>query len=436
VTQSTNFVIIIADDLGWGDVGCFGADDIETPNLDRIAADGAQLRQWYGGSPVCSASRASLMTGRFCWRAGVPGNVPADWDASGLSRQTPTLAELLRDRGYATAMSGKWHLGQAEGERPHDRGFDDWFGFLHGCIDYYSHTFYWLMAGAKLPPRHDLYDNGVEVHANGRYFTDLIAERAVSQIAAAARNHKPFFLYLPFNAPHYPMQAPPEAMARFAHLPTDRQATAALIWEYDKAIGRVLDALDAHGLGETTCVLATGDHGPSREDRNWPDGRTDELYRGGSTGGLRGAKFSVFEGGVRVPTVMRWPGVVEPGSIIETPMGHVDLVPTLLQHVTGGVPAELDVDGVDVKAALTGEASELDRPRGLCWTLGRQRAVRDGRWKLVENGRDLDPRDGEGEPGLRLYDLRDDPGEKNDRSAEHPDMIDALRRKLADASSE
>jgi len=436
MTDRTNFIIIIADDLGWGDVGCFGADDMQTPNLDRIAASGAQLRQWYGGSPVCSASRASLMTGRFCWRADVPTNISAKWDAAGLSHETPTLPELLKQRGYATAMSGKWHLGQREGDRPHDRGFDDWFGFLHGCIDYYSHTFYWLMAGAGLPPRHDLYDNGVEVFANGRYFIDLMTERAVSQIATAARDDKPFFLYLPFNAPHYPMQAPPETMQRFAHLPHDRQVTAALVWEYDKAIGRVLDALDAHGLADTTCVLATGDHGPSRENRNWPDGRTDELYRGGSTGGLRGAKFSVFEGGIRVPTVIRWPGVVQPGSVIETPMGHVDLVPTILEPIGSGVSESLDVDGVNIINVLTGRSDAIDRPRGLCWMLGEQKAVRHGRWKAIKNGRDVDPNDGEGEPGWRLYDIEADPAEKTDRSADEPDTMNHLRTLIDNATSE
>lgn len=410
-----NFLIFLGDDQGYGDVGCYGGHDLQTPSLDRLAAEGVRSTQWYGGSPVCSASRASLLTGCYPQHVGVAGNVAGDWDAPGLRADLPTLPELLRKAGYQTYMSGKWHLGQGEGKRPHQRGFDDWFGFLHGCVDYYSHIFYWLMGGSKHHPRHDLWHNGEEIYHNGQYVTDLIAEHAIGYLRRAKADGRPFFLYVPFNAPHYPMHAPAAAIDRFPHLEEARRLTAALLWTYDRAIGRILAELDHLGLARETCVFASSDHGPSREARNWPDGR-EEPFSGGSTGGLRGEKFSLFEGGIRLPAIWRWPGVIPAGTASDAVLHHMDLAPTFLR--AAGVEPPAHLDGHDARDTLTGGAPP--NRAALCWAFGKQRAIRRGDWKLT--CRDADAH--------FLADLAADPAERYDLSAEHPDLVCELAAAL------
>ncbi len=432
MSDQPNYLIVLTDDQGYGDGGCYGADDLRTPHFDRLAASACRFTNWYGGAAVCSASRASLMTGRFCWDVNVPANISPRYDTPGMDTNVTTLPEHLRSAGYLTYMSGKWHLGQREGERPHERGFDHWFGFLHGCIDYYSHIFYWLLAGGS-PPRHDLYLDGEEIYRNGEYFTDLLADHAIAYMKQAHAAGKPFLLYVPFNNPHYPMHAPPDVVARFDHLPEDRKWFAAMMYTCDRALGRILDALDDLGLADNTVVFASADHGPSRENRNWPDGRTDEVFRGGSTGGLRGAKFSLFEGGIRLPALLRWPGVTTPGSTCDAVCHHADLLPTLAD-ASGVNPADSALVGGDIRPVVTGHADHVERKADLCWMAGEQRAVRRGPWKLIENGKDLDPQDGEGEPGFRLYHLDDDPAERHDRLADEPDLVRDLTHTLDEAT--
>jgi len=426
MARQPNFLIVLTDDQGYGDAGCYGGGDLQTPHFDRLAASGCRFTQWYGGAPVCSASRASLMSGRFPWQVGVPGNVPADQDATGLDTTVPTLPEHLKRAGYQTFMSGKWHLGQRDGERPHQRGFDHWFGFLHGCIDYYSHIFYWLMGGANLPPRHDLYLDGEEIYRNGEYFTDLVADHAIAYLKQAAATDEPFFLYVPFNNPHYPMHAPADVVERFADLPEDRKWFAAMMYTYDRALGRILDALEELSLTDDTIVFASSDHGPSREPRNWPDGRTDAVYQGGSTGGLRGHKFSCFEGGIRLPALLRWPGVTEPGQTCDAIGHHADLLPTFTRAAGFDVndPA---LAGGDLRPVLTGQQTNVDRPGPLCWSFANQRALRAGPWKLIENAAAVDSND---EPGLRLYHLNDDPAETRDQTPAQTDRVAELSRQL------
>ena len=412
-TSRPNFVIMLADDQGFGDVGYNGGDDLQTPAQDRLAREGARCSQWYSGAPLCSPSRACLMTGLVPPQAGVARNIPAANDAVGLRRDVQTLPEALRDAGYQTLMSGKWHLGQAPGSLPHERGFDDWFGFLHGCIDYYSHIFYWLMAGGKGDaPRHDLWDNGREVFANGRYVMDLIVDRAIAQLQRAKDDGRPFLLYVPMNAPHYPMHAPPEAMQRFAHLDEARQLTAALVWVFDQAVGRILDELDRLGLADNTCLFVSSDHGPSRETRNWPDGR-NEPFPGGSSGGLRGHKSQFYEGGLRVPAVWRWPGVTTPGSVVEMPLHHQDVMPTLL--AAAGTSAKHDIAGLDLQGILAGKSEQRTQP--LVWADHKQFAIRQQDWKLI-----VKP---DGEP--ELFHLADDPAEAHNLASAEPARVDQLK---------
>jgi arylsulfatase A-like enzyme len=320
-----NVIVFMTDDQGYGDLSCMGATDFRTPRLDRLAVDGARFTDWYSNSPVCSPSRAALLTGRYPGNAGVRSILQGHRTATGLPPSTPTLANHLANNGYQTSMTGKWHLGMADESRPHNQGFENWYGFLAGCIDFYSHIFYW---GPRNPdtvrnPTHDLWENNEEIWQNGEYFTTAIKDRAVSEVRRMAASDEPFFLYVPFNAPHYPMHAPQEYMDRFAHLPWDRQVMAAMISAVDDGIGEIMDEVERSGQTENTLTFFVSDNGPSRESRNWLDGTMDPYY-GGTSGGLKGHKFSLFEGGVRVPGIMHWPGHIPAGQVIDTPSHRPD----------------------------------------------------------------------------------------------------------------
>lgn len=413
-----NFVVFYTDDHGYGDLGCMGAADLKTPHLDALAASGALLTEWYSNSPVCSPSRASLLTGRYPYRAGVRSILGGHRQATGLPPSVPTLASALKPLGYRTAIVGKWHLGVAEEYRPHHHGFDEWYGFLAGCIDYYSHIFYW--GGGD--PVHDLWDGGAEVWENGRYFTESIAERAVDYIDRTAPTGEPFFLYVPFNAPHYPMHAPARYLDRFSDLPPERRIMAAMLAAVDDAVGEVVAALERHGLRENTCIYFQSDNGPSRETRNWLDG-TATPYHGGTAGPLKGHKFSLFEGGVRVPAMLSWPARVPAGQVIGEPGAAMDLFPTLLAAASGD-PAAYQLDGRDALPLLAeGAASPHE---SLYWEMGEQTAVRRGPWKLVLNGQLVE----EEAPiaPVHLANLEDDPGETRNLADEQPALTDELRR--------
>ncbi len=419
-TPSPNVVIIYADDLGWGDAGCFGADDVETPALDRLCASGVRLPQWYSNSPVCSPSRASLLTGRYPAHAGVESILGGSRRTRGLPQQE-TLASRLRDRGYRTGIFGKWHLGVTREYSPMNFGFDESFGFRAGCVDYYSHIFYW----GDHNPVHDLWDGDDEVWHNGEYLTTVIGDRACDFIGRNAE--QPFFCYVPFNAPHYPMHAPAEYMDRFAHLPEDRQTMAAMIAAMDDAIGQIIDTLDEHGLRENTLVFVSSDNGPSEESRNWLDGE-EVSYKGGSTGGLRGSKGSVFEGGVRVPAILSWPAQLPAGVDLPDVGIMIDVLPTVLEAVDGK-PAELDdVDGRSLLAGLVSPDSAGVGERAIFWTHDGQWSVRRGRFKLVYHAQE-----GMTPPSVverALFDLDEDRAETCDVADRFPDVAASLDGEL------
>ncbi|GAB3798836.1 hypothetical protein GCM10028798_11520 [Humibacter antri] len=427
-----NIVIVYADDLGYGDVGCFGSTDIRTPHLDRLAARGVRLTNWYSNSPVCSPSRAALLTGKHPVHAGVQEILGGKRGTTGLPQQE-TLASLLKARGYATGIFGKWHLGVADGFTPLDRGFDRHFGFRAGCVDYYSHIFYW---GQGVDPVHDLWDGRREVWDNGRYLTEVIAEKAVEFIEENAG--RPFLCYVPFNAPHYPMHAPREYVDRFHELPDDRRIMAAMVSAMDDGVGRILDALEARGLDDDTIVFFSSDNGPSTETRNWLNGE-EISYQGGSTGGLRGRKGSLFEGGIRVPAILSWPAGIRARGDVDDPAAMMDLLPTVMAACDAEPPG--DIDGRDLMPLLTraevphGSASvsrtvngDGAAERSLFWEYGPQLAVRRGDWKLV-----LSPREHLGGGFVRdrmLVNLADDPGETTDRAHEHPQLAAELDDEL------
>ncbi|SDS28187.1 sulfatase-like hydrolase/transferase [Microlunatus soli] len=377
--ERPHLIVIYTDDLGYGDVGFLGPSDIATPHLDALAAGGATMRRWYSNSPVCSPSRAALLTGCHPSRAGVDHILGAPRGRDGLPPQ-PTLASRLADAGYATSMVGKWHLGTSESSSPRALGFGSFFGFLAGCVDYYSHIMYW----GDHHPIHDLWTGTQETWRNGEYLTTMITDAAVQVIDEVADD--PMFLFVSYNAPHYPLHAPQEYVDRNAHLPEDRRMIAAMMSAVDDGVGEIVAALERQGIRDNTIILFSSDNGPSAEERNWLNGE-EIAFAGGSAGGLRGHKGSLYEGGIRMPTLWSWPARITPGTQITTCCQMSDVLPTVLD-AAGIPPADQHVvDGSSVLDLLTGTKSEPE-DRLLYWEYDGQTAVSDGTWKLVRNVRE------------------------------------------------
>ncbi|WP_427896439.1 sulfatase-like hydrolase/transferase [Kribbella sp. GL6] len=407
---------MLAGDLGWGDLGCYGSPEIRTPHLDALAARGVRMTDWYSNSPVCSPSRAALLTGRHPAHAGVEAILGAARDTHGLPPQE-TVASALSGAGWRTAIFGKWHLGVDAASAPLRFGFGEHFGFRAGCVDYYSHIMYWGVRN----PLHDLWSGDEEVWCNGEYLTDLITDRAVSFISAV---DDPFLCYVAYNAPHYPMHAPADAMAQYSHLPWDRQVMAAMITRVDDGVGRIVAALEETGRLDDTIIFFSSDNGPSAEDRNWLGGE-EIAYAGGSAGGLRGHKGSLYEGGIRVPGIWSWPAGLPAGVECSEPAAMMDVLPTVL--AAADVPLPPAVDGTDLLPLLVeGTVPE----RTLAWEYAGQQAIRRGAWKLLTN-----PSDRLGTPttpGTHLYNLADDPSESHDLATTHADVLaDLLHAQVA-----
>lgn len=411
--RKPNFIIILTDDQGYGDLSCMGNTDFQTPHIDALAEKGARFTNWYSNSPVCSPSRASLLTGRYPGHAGVRAILAGHRRATGITNAAPTIASAVRECGYKTALVGKWHLGLQEQSRPNQNGFDSFYGFMAGCVDYYSHIFYWSMADGHTNPTHDLWENDREIYDNGKYFTELVSERAVETIRTFGDD--PFLLYVAYNAPHYPMHAPQKYIDRFPELPPDRRIMAAMLSAVDDGVGQIVDELKRRGLEDDTVIFFQSDNGPSRESRNWMDGRSDPYY-GGLPGGLKGHKFSLFEGGIRVPGIFCWPGHIPAGQVIDEPCAAMDVFPTFLK-LAGGDPSRYELDGQDIMPVLTeGASSPHD---ALYWEMEDQTALREGNYKLVLNGR-LVEEETPKEP-VFLADLSTDPGETENLAAKMPE---------------
>ncbi|MCX7819394.1 MAG: sulfatase-like hydrolase/transferase [Kiritimatiellae bacterium] len=405
-----NVLLILSDDQGVGDVAGYGATDLETPALDRLALEGARFERFYAAAPVCSPSRASVLTGRWPRRAGVPANVSSQRGRAGMPGDELTLAEVFRSAGYRTAHLGKWHLGYTPDTMPNAQGFDVSVGHMGGCIDNWSHFFYW-----EGPNRHDLHRDGAEILRDGRFFPDLIVDEAEA-LLRSWRDH-PWFLYVAFNLPHYPYQPDERWLRRYAQLPYPRNLYAAVVSTMDERIGRLLNRLDELGLARSTIVVFQSDNGHSREER--------AHFGGGSAGQHRGAKFSLFEGGIRVPAIVRWPGRVPAGRVIAAPAHAVDWLPTLAELAGVPLPARR-LDGVSLAAVLCGE--QPPPTRVLHFEHGEQWAVIEGEWKLIANPHDT----GEVPPvrleGLWLFNLGSDPAERQNLAARQPELVARLRR--------
>jgi arylsulfatase A len=406
-----NVIVIMTDDQGTMDLGAAGATDIETPHLDALARRGVRFSQFYAAAPVCSPSRAGLLTGRHPCRAGMPSNASAQAGEPGMPAREITIAEMLRSAGYATGHVGKWHLGFSTETMPLGQGFDFSFGHMGGCIDNYSHFVYW---GG--PNRHDLFRDGREVHAPGRFFGDLMVEEASGFLE---RNRdRPFFLYFAINAPHYPYQGHPKWLARYSALKQPRNLYAAFLSTMDERIGGLMQKVDSLGLRERTIVIVQSDHGHSTEER--------AFWGGGSAGIYRGAKFSVFEGGIRVPAIMSWPGHLPQNEVRAQVAYGCDWLPTIAELCGAKLPA-VSLDGKSL-AALCKDAKAPSPHDVLHWQIGTSWAVREGDWKLLFDVNDTTERSpGTVIPGEFLVNLKADPSEKTNLATVNPGIVARLK---------
>ena len=368
-----NFVFIVADDLGYGDIGVHGCRDIPTPHIDSIAATGVRFSSGYSNHPFCSPMRAGFLTGRYQHRFGYETNVPYDTENPhlGLPDDVVTIPQRLKKVGYSTAAIGKWHLGAHPSKHPNKRGFDFFFGFLGGGHDYFvSDLSQNQHEGYKAP----LMRNGAPCGVEG-YLTDQLTDEAVKWIAG--HKDQPFFLYLAYNAPHTPMQAPEAKLKPFAGIKNKKRRTyAGMVSAMDDGIGRVLAALEAAGLRDNTVVAFVSDNGGP------------EPHNGSDNGPLRGTKGTVFEGGIRVPYLVSWPGRLPHGSVFEQPVITMDLTVTALR--LAGAPTDGPLDGVDLMPWFTVGAEIAGPPhKALFWRMhhaGRNDfAVRTGSSKLLRN---------------------------------------------------
>jgi arylsulfatase A-like enzyme len=408
-----NVIVILSDDQGSVDAHCYGAKDLETPAIDALAARGVRFTQFYSGAPVCSPSRAALLTGRYPLRAGLVGNAPSRAGRAGMPPQ-PTLAKMLRAAGYATAHIGKWHLGFTPETMPNGQGFENSFGHMGGCIDNFSHFFYW-----EGPNRHDLYRNGQEVYYPGRFFPDLMVEEARHFLEK--NRSRPFFLYFALNMPHYPYQAEPKWLEHYRNLPYPRNLYAAFVSTLDDRIGALLKTVDDLGLREQTIIIFQSDNGHSVEERAHGGG--------GSAGPYRGAKFSMFEGGIRLPGIISWPGHLPEGAVRGQVAHACDWMPTIAA-LCGVKLLDGDIDGKSLVPVI--RSADARTPHDvLHWQVGLGRnahwAVRQGDWKLMGNLQDTaGPPLSVEDKKLFLANLAADVGEKRNLAKERPEVVERL----------
>jgi len=405
-----NVVLIFTDDQGSIDLNCYGAKDLYTPNLDRLAGEGTRFTQFYVGAPVCSPSRAALMTGRYPRRAGLLGNASSSKGHAGMPTEQVTIAEMMKAAGYATGHVGKWHLGYTPETMPNGQGFDESFGHMGGCIDNYSHFFYW--AG---PNRHDLWQNGKEVWRDGEFFGDLMVEQCKEFISE--NRNQPFFLYWAINMPHYPLQGKEKWRKKYEHLDAPRRMYAAFVSTMDEMVGDVVEHINRLGLREDTLIIWLSDHGHSVEQRTFGGG--------GNAGDYRGHKFTLWEGGIRIPCIVSWPGRIPKNAVRGQRVISVDWMPTIANYCNVRLH-EPDIDGKNIapiiKSAAAGSPHDI-----LHWETGNHWAVRQGDWKLVHNGPATDYK-GRKIPKAKdfLSNLAEDVTETRNLVDEHPDIVERL----------
>ena len=408
-TQLPKIIIIYTDDQGTMDANCYGSEDLHTPNIDHLAETGIRFTQAYSAAAICSPSRAALLTGKTPLAAGLPGNAPSLKGHVGMPTSQTTIAERLKENGYLTGHIGKWHLGYTEPTMPNSQGFDYSFGHMGGCIDNYSHFFYW-----SGPNRHDLWENSTEIWRDGEYFQDLIDDKAKTFI----KNNKDttFFLYYAINLPHYPLQGTAKWREHYRDLESPRDKYAACISTVDERIGRLVRLLEDEGLRENTLIIFQSDQGHSTENRTFGGG--------GNAGPYRGAKFSFFEGGIRVPSIVSWPGKIPEGRERNQMCIAVDWFPTILDFCN--IPYnENEFEGKSIKEVILNDGPS---PHDVFWWYTPKRwAVRKGDWKLLKNPIDpanvapLTDRD-----SIFLVNIMEDPGELVNLAEDYPGKVSEL----------
>ncbi len=408
-SQQPNVIIILTDDQGSIDLNSYGAKDLHTPNIDQLAKEGVKFTQFYASAPLCSPSRAALLTGLNPHAAGLPNNASSMEGVAGMPTDRITIAERLKQKGYTTGHVGKWHLGFTPETMPNGQGFDYSYGHMGGCIDNYSHFFYW-----NGPNRHDLFENGTEIREDGAYFPDLMAEKADEFIRA--NKQAPFFLYYAINLPHYPLQPTSMWRQHYKDLPHPRSDYAAFVSTIDERIGRLIKTLNDLQLRENTLVIFQSDHGHSVETRAFGGG--------GDAGPFRGSKMSLFEGGIRVPAIVSQPGTIPQNQERNQFAVSVDWMATIMDYVGG---EQEGIEGKSLRPIIDDNgkdsAHELFR-----WKQGVSWAVRKGDWKLIGFPRDptnkatLDPDN----DALFLSYLKEDSTEMKNRAEEYPERVEEL----------
>lgn len=410
-----DIIYIVADDIGWKDLGFQGATDIRTPNLDRLAAEGMRFQQFYA-HPMCTPTRAALLTGRYPFRYGLQTLVIPSKGTYGLSTEEYLLPQVLKDAGYETAMVGKWHLGHADRKYwPRQRGFDYAYGAVLGEIDYFTRSAHGVL---------DWQRNNEAVEEQG-YVTELLGDDAV-RVIERQKPGTPLFLYLAFTAAHAPYQAPEKYLARFPGIADETRRTyAAMISCLDDQVGRVVETLERTGRRDNTLILFHSDNGGTRDARLTGESKVKAIPC--DNGPLRDGKGQLYEGGTRVPAFANWPGRI-PSGVVEGPVHVVDMLPTLA--ALAGAPTEkcLPLDGIDVSQAIL----QNGRPTGrteIVYNIEPFRAgLRDGKWKLV--WRTILPSRAE------LFDLEADPNETTDLAAQHPDIVRRLQDRAGQLAAE
>ena len=410
-TGRPNVVLIMSDDMGYGDLSSFGATDIRTPNIDSIGRDGIRLTDFYATGVLCSPTRAALISGRYPHRYAIENALGAE-GTFGLKVTGASMPQILKNNGYATALVGKWHLGgTVSGEAPvggpRAHGFEYFFGLMGSHIDYYHHN--------RGPMQPDLWENETKINLDGSYMTDLITDRSLKFIEQSAAAGRPFFVDLAYNAPHWPYQPPgrpsPPPGTGAQQLPQQENTATradyvAMLEEVDQGVGKILATLDRLGLTNNTIVIFTNDNGGEWLSDNGP---------------LFSRKWTVWEGGIRVPALVRWPGRIPAGRVSDQVGGTFDWSASIVAATGGTVPA--NYEGIDVFPILEGRAPEVERT--LFWrtvpnTNRTQRAVRSGDWKLVVDANHV-----------MVFNLRQDVGERNDLTSQRQDIARRLRPLLA-----
>jgi len=418
-----NIVLILADDLGYGDLHSYGATDIKTPNIDRLAAEGVRFTNFYANGPECTPTRTALLTGRYQQRVGGLecaiglGNVGryeeslklSDQGQLGLPTEFNVLPRILKENAYNTAIIGKWHLGNGKEFRPAAHGFDYSIGPLGGAVDYFHHTEpVGVFLGVRMEGEHDMYRNDQPHQREGYYMTHLISDESVEWLNIQNAG-KAFFLYVPYTAPHDPYQGPDDYQSEKMDTDTwnkgSRRDYISMVEELDKGVGRILDKLDEKGMTENTLVIFVSDNGPTAK---------------GSTGGFSGNKGHVFEGGIRVPCVIRWPGKIRAGITSDQMSMTIDLTASLAELLKATTPKPLD--GMDIIGHVVAE--EQDIPRTLFWRRKRgenvRKAVRDNNMKYIYENAD-------GKISEYLFDLAADPAEQNNLRTQNKKAMKRLK---------